>query len=311
MSKIKININASMLKNTNCFRRTWLDVIKGYKEPLNTNDIEFGSAFHLFKSTLTQTGDQQTALAAARDYYARPMTIAPKKDYMTVNYLMSVCMDYYLKYKNDTFQTIINLAGNKHLCELKFEWPYYEDDEVQVMLCGTIDDICQGRNTCVAIRDFKTTSSYDTEKYFAPYELSTQLHFYLNALHLYGKKFPNTIFGELVKKPIGCFIDGVFLRGKTQPPEFRRSKMYIYTPERMLEFNLLLATVVAKIVAQVKSYSKLEELPPREGMINNACSSNFGCKYLGACSSPDQISFNHILNNNFIQKEYDPLSFHD
>lgn len=308
MNKQIIRIDASSLKWSYCMRLFYLSAVEGYKTPLSNNDTEFGSAFHAFKNTLTQTGDLVSSLVAAKEYYSRPMNVKKTKSYLTLSYLLSVCQDYVSHWENrEEFETV--KFNGKPLSELRFSIPYYTDDSVEIKLCGTIDDICKHKMGCYAIRDFKTTSVGDIDEYFAGYELSTQLMVYYMAVKFYAELYPDSIWSEICRTNFACFIDGVFTRGKDKPAEFKRSNMIFFSQEKVLEFNSMLTEkckIISKMIQQIKDPN---DLPPREGLLNGSCHTIFGpCKFFRVCAAPDEIAGRYILNNNFTQKEYNPLT---
>ncbi len=306
--KLIIRIDASALKESSCMRRFYWNTIGGYRSKLNTNDIEFGSAFHEFVKVMKQQPDNYAAaVKAAQDRYKVPMEMKSQKQYMNATYLTNLCISFWQEWvAKDDFETIVR-NGNP-LVELKFSYPYYADDKVEVLLCGTIDDICKHKHGTYALRDYKTTSVYDSTQYLSAYLLSPQLMFYKMIVDYYGRTYPNSLFGELSQKNIACFIDGVFLAGASKPPTFKRSDVFIFNARQMAEFEQLVHKQVMSLVEYVKS----EVLPIREGMINGACQTVYGkCKYFNACIQSDELGTQLTLNRHFIQVEYNPLKFGD
>jgi hypothetical protein len=125
-------------------------------------------------------------------------------------------------------------------------------------------------------------------------------------LDYYSRSYPTSLFAEINKKDVACMIDAVFLRGKTQPVEFKRSDVFIFNKTQMDEFEHLVYKKIMELVAIVKQ----EKLPVRDGMLNGACQTVYGhCKFFGACKQSDDVSAQHMLNRYFIQRKYDPLTF--
>lgn len=289
-------------------RRLYLTVISGYKEKLNYNDIEFGSAFHEFIKTMKENpGRYDLATAAAIARYSVPMQQKPEKSYMNTTYLLNLCMNFWEKWvAQDQFETLTMPTTGKPMVELKFSYPYYSDEQVEVQLCGTIDDICKHKHGTYALRDYKTTSVFKTDQYLSAYHLSPQLMFYRMVLDYYARTYPASIFGEINRKDVACLIDGVFLRGKSAPPEFKRSEVFIFPRSQMDEFEHLVYKKVMELVAVVKSGNAL---PKREGMMNGACQTVYGnCKFFGACKQIDDLTTQFMLDRHFIQVPYDPLN---
>lgn len=309
MSKILLRVDASAIKESSCSRRFFWNVVSGYREKLNTNDVEFGSAFHEFiKVMKLNGGNYAEAIMAAVERFNVPMEIKKDKQYLTAQYLQRLCIRYWDEYvKQDSFETLTGSDG-KALVEEKFSFPYYADDQVEVALCGTIDDLCKHKHGTVALRDYKTTSVYKADQYLNGYLLSPQLLFYRLVVRLYARTYPTSLLGDLEKRNIACFIEGVFLRGATQPAEFKRSEVFFFPEQQIVEFEQLLQQRIIRLVEDVKK----NIVPIREGMINGACQTVYGhCKFFGACKQPDDIATNHMLSRYFIQRPYNPLTFGD
>lgn len=303
--KKHIRLDASALKESACGRKLYWTTVDGYREEKNTNDVEFGSAFHEFIKVMKETGDIVLAYDAARKRYDVPMVIKDRKDYMTVEYLLALCGKYWSQYvAKDQFETLIH--NGKPLVELKFSYPYYVDDEIELSLCGTIDDVCKHRHGTYAIRDYKTTSVYKKDEYLSGYALSPQLMFYRLVVSLYAQAYPDSIFAGIDKHGFSCFIEGVFLQGATKEPEFKRSEMFIFPNEQMAEFRRRLDFSIQRIIADVKA----GKVPEREGMINGACTTVYGpCKFAVACKQQTERGQQQMLDRFFIKREYNPLTF--
>jgi hypothetical protein len=303
--KTIVHLNASSLKSDFCCARRWyLTVVEGYRKDIRYNDTEYGSAFHRFISTWKQTGDLQEGLQAGQKYFtSREWTIRQGKKYLTKEHLYQTCMGYWCKYEKDEFQTLTH--DGKPLVELKFAIPYYTDDHVEILLEGTIDDLCKNSRGCYAIRDYKTSAKDGDDKiddYLRGYELSTQLMYYTYAVQWYAQKYPNSIFAEFAKTRFACFIDGIFLCGAAKPATFARSDM-IWPDKKMEEFERLLQGACRKISGIVKAGVR----PDREGMINGYCFGHFKCPFFGVCSSADDMIADAVLAQRFIQVPYEPL----
>lgn len=301
-----IHLNASSLKSEFCCSRRWyLTVIEGYRKSIRYNDTEYGTAFHAFIKSLRQTGDLNTSLRAATDYYtSQEWTIrkTPNKSYLTKEHLYKTCTDYYFKYEHDEFKTLVH--NGKPLVELKFAIPYYTDDHVEILLEGTIDDLCKNVRGCYAIRDYKTSakSGEEIDNYLRSYKLSTQLMYYTYAINWYAKQYPDSVFAEFARTRYASFIDGVFLCGASKPAVFERSDM-IWLDKSMVEFEELLQGACRKISEIIQ----LGDRPAREGMINGYCFGHFRCPYFNVCAADDPMHAEIILKRDFIQKPYEPL----
>lgn len=307
MSKLILRIDASALKESSCLRRFYWNCVSGYRSRLNTNDVEFGSAFHEFVKVMKENPDRyDMATKAAIDRYSVPMTMKAQKAYMTNTYLTQVCMSFWQKWvEQDLFETVKDESG-KPIVEAKFSYPYYADNDVEVLLCGTIDDICKHRHGTYAIRDYKTTSSGKKDEYLAGYNLSPQLLFYRLVLGYYARTYPDSLFAKLAQQDVACFIDAIFLQGAAKPAEFKRSEVFVFKKAQLDEFETLVQSRILDLVKWVKA----NVLPSREGMLNGACQTVYGpCKYFAACIQSDDVGRQHVLNKYFIQQEYNPLKF--
>lgn len=305
-------IDPSALKESSCLRRLYLTVVEGYSSKVQTNDVEFGSAFHKFKAYLRIHGINSFAEAhnAAIEYYkVTPMYKKKDKEYLTEAFLSNLCREYYVKYLKDDFEIV--RIGNESLVELPFCFPYYSDDKMDILLCGTIDEIGKIKKGLYCISDLKTTHAWDIESYFRGYKLSPQLIFYVWALRkyysLYREKFPKDFDIESV----GVFIDGVFLRGKNSPVELVRSEVEIIKLNKIIEFEVLLSEKINELIKWFSIFKvTTPNFPLREGMLNGSCQTIYGpCKFFNVCASPDNEVAQILLQNNYKQKHYNPLKF--
>ena len=311
MSKpLIVKVDASALKESSCMRRFYWNVYSGYTSKLQTNDVEFGSSFHEFVKVMRHNpGRFDLATQAALKRFSVPMEVKPEKSYLTPEYLLRVCLDFWQNYiEKDQFETVVD--NGTPLVELGFCYPYYTSDDIEVQLCGTIDDICKHKHGTYALRDYKTTSVYKADAYLDGYRLSPQLMFYRMVLGYYAKTYPESIFAKIAKLDVACFIDAVFLKGKTQPAEFKRSEVFMFSADQMGEFELLVNKKVLALVDALRASIASGEIPIREGMINGACQTVYGhCKYFNVCKQLNMIHGQHMLNRYFIQRTYNPLAF--
>lgn len=312
MSKLTIHVDASALKESSCMLRFYRTVVEGWREPLQNNDVEFGSALHLFVATMKRTGgNYAAAVKAAQERYRVPMNMKPRKAYMTEQFLIKTCLDFWQRWiDKDQFETI-KADNGEPLVELKFSWPYYEDDNLAIMIAGTIDDVSKHKQGIHALRDYKTTSMYDSTEYLSAYKLNPQLMLYTWICRQYAKKYPDSMFAKIAHLGFGCFIDGIFLRGKDKEPEFVRSEIFQFKDWEMDEFESELANKVANLrnmimLGRLNPQYKF----PRDGILTNSCSTNYGpCKFAKVCSMPDNEAAQIILERDYIKKPYDPATF--
>lgn len=311
--KRKIKIDASSLKESSCKLRFKRIVIDGLTEPRPYNDTQYGSAFHKFVSTMHETkGDAGIATEAASTLFKKPCEIRRGKEHLSEIHLLKTCYDFWEHFhKKDDFDVL--MAGEKPLVEQNFELLIYENETTQVYLCGTIDKIGRFRNGCYAIGDYKTHSlfsvarggnwEYGAAEYFKQYELSSQLLTYRCAIDIAAEQTPESIFGVINQTPVGVFIDGVFLSSK-EPTRFKRSPVKIFKPEEIAYFRQQLVNKAMVIASLPLDYKDMD------GIIHGACSENmFKCKYFQLCAAPDDIARGHLMRQNYITREYNPLEF--
>lgn len=305
ITKRIIRINASALKNSACMLHFYRTVIEGYKEQVNTVQIEFGSAVHIFLHKMYVTGGRfDEAIAAARHYFeTTKMIVDPKKKYLDTYHLMKVCIEYWTHLQERDDFEVLMMGDGKPAVEVTFSNKYYEDDNYIVLFEGTIDKIGKFKNGCYAIGDYKTTSSWDTVEYLSTYALSPQLRFYYFNLLLFARQNPESLIANIVKYPTGQFIDGIFLNGKDKTV-FERSEIFLPKQKEMDEFENMLKKFIFTLTACLHTGTE----PQPIGKLNGACTSVYGkCKFFNVCAAVDNIHKQHILKNNFVQREYMPL----
>ena len=301
-------IDASSLRHSACIMAFYNTVVRGARSPVNSSDIEFGSAFHIGKKVFAETGDEDMAIGRAVKYFnTTPMYVKPKKTWLDVGYLTSTIQSHNAQYAIDEYEIVRDPHTGQPLVEQRFAYPYkvYPDYNIEVLLCGTIDEIC--RNTIAdfyAIKDYKTTSTWDRSGYLNSYVLSCQLMFYKYALESYARIFPDSIIGKVAGRPIGAFIDGIFLSA-TKGSTFERSNVFFYPADQMEEFEKGLAAAIERLVEVVAGKQGLF----REGMMNGSCEKVYGpCTYFKVCSEPMQEMRESAIANEFMCVPYNPLT---
>lgn len=318
-----ICIDASSLKKSACGLRMFLTVVEGWSSREESNDLLTGTCFHkaveLFAKDDNAFAAQEEALKHW-DENIENCEIKYTAKYLNRDYLAATLMQYFLHAKtNDIFTRCQYVkVGGQTLAEMKFSIPMYADEDVEVLLQGTIDGIFQIKGGCPCIGDWKTTRARDPEEYFSGYTMSTQLRVYLWAVQWLTKHYPDSAVAQVFKTApkIGAFIYGAFLTKDSV--EFKQSQIYQYGKQDMERFEKLLKFEVSKLVVAYKNFVATGIRPLPDGLINNACQEVFGsyCSYFGACSScvdvqtTDEVAlFEAKLKNNFVKKDYRPLSF--
>ncbi len=316
-----VRIDASSLTSSgNCILKLWLTTHEGYKSRALDISMEYGSAFHIYKEQLKLKGNHELATVVAIKYLESKLpfiVVGKNKSFLTSAHLLDTCNGYVDKFgvngEKDSLSTVLSPVTGKPLIESTFNLPYYEDDNLVVMLTGTIDDITIDRRTGLySIGDEKTTSMYDIGAYFEPYALSPQLMFYLNAVQWHAERYPDSIFGTMVKAGrVGCYINGVFLSA-SKPTIYQRSPIYYYSKEQMGEFKDGVRNIIAPLIDWLTlPTSNVGHRPFKQGLSNGACLGNYGkkCPFFKACTMPDDESMFGMLDNFFDKKDYNPLEF--
>src|SRR6266576_1474636 len=346
--KLLLMLDASAFSNSSCILRLFNTVVEGYKQKLENNDICFGTAFHIFRKIFREKGEQGVAegINKAKEYFINtPMIEKYNKKYLTPVFLMRICIEYAEKYAKDSFKPIrikikkkiknltkeqlesLNEATKTYLLcsdnseheveieesllEIKGACPYYVDDDMEILMAFTMDEIGKQENGIVSIMDAKTTSMWDIKSYFQSFELSPQLRFYKWSLFKYAEAYPESFIGKLCEDIIGCQIDGIFYKGADKEVEYKRSEVMLFSDDpKMEEFDKLVERKVFKLIDSIKLWRSSNRLPLREGILNGSCETKYGkCDFSQSCAAVDETTRNVILDYNFIKKHYNPLEF--
>lgn len=314
MPKKIIMLNASALRISHCKRRLHHVVIDGYRSKLNSAAIEFGSAFHLCPKVVYQTkGNIGAGVNAARVYFRdTPSVQNPKKKFLNDFMLSKACQDWFMSDlgpEADQFEILRDVEDNA-LVESTFAIPYYAGDNVEVILCGTIDKIVVHRQSkLICEGDFKTTTSWDELEYLRGYVLNTQRYFYNIALrHMITNSAEGSVLHAFKGKDVGSFVDGIFIKSGGDTV-CKRSSVEIPTEKQRAEYERLL-TNLCKWFDTTYNYdpSVVDYTPDREGLLNGTCKTGFTCDFFDACACNDSVASEHVLRRNFIQVPYNPLS---
>lgn len=318
-----IMLDASALKKSACSLALKYTLIDGYRAPLNSTEIEFGSAFHRFAENIVLSqGDFIHSLQIAKKYFlTTPMTKPDKAKFYTADYLGYVCGMWHEHHLEDNFEVlkdtnntqeiikegdmekIVPYPKGKPLVEMKFAISYREYDSCIIMLSGTMDKIIvHNRHGLLAIGDYKTSAAAFVDEKLAEYELDGQLLFYITALkkHIEELTTPESALYKYRGKTIAAFIDGIFI-GANNRFEYKRSEVFIPKAERLSRYESLLNNVCDEIAVNLKM-----NYFPNDGLINGACRI---CNYKKCCRMPDDEAANIILNRDFIKVPYNPLQF--
>lgn len=304
--KQEINIDASSLSESGCILRWHRVVVEGYREKVSGASLVYGSAFHKFQETMISTrGNLEAAKKAMSEVFNRPKANSKSSYLLDERHLFATCYTYWedVILTDSQFELLI-LPDGKPAVERNFSFKYYEDDNVIINLCGTIDRIGKIKNGCYCIRDFKTTSKYKVDEYLNTYRMSKQLRFYVLAMKLMNDRYPDTVLGQIGGTNIGCRIDGVFLKERVTYNIYKSSDVYMFSDESIAEFKWLLDDYIKKLVTALRTNT----WNIREGILNGSCQSEYPCKFITICSAPSNARTT-MLERDFNKVQYNPLKF--
>ena len=333
-----IYIDASSLVDSQCLLRFYRTVVEGWRSPKTDISMFYGTCFHKcaeefqkFKLQFDREEAEMRAIHSAQKHWRAGIdncVYGKTNSWMTLDHLTSLLVRYLEHEVKDNAPVLVEECWENHtegvdcpvchghgkgpVVELKFAEPIYEDEDYIFILSGTIDKLVTvGSQQFYCIGDYKTTSSYNVEDYFAPYSLSLQLRVYRLAIHLLGKRYPGSIFEDIDRAGCGMFIDGVFLNKEVDKVSFQRSKILQVDQSDLYSVNNLIIRKCEDLILVMQESSMSCTPMIKDGILTGACKGNYGklCKYFGACNTPDDISAQMVLEQHFQRKEYNPLKF--
>lgn len=311
--KLTIHLSQSALATSGCILNFYRTVIQGYKT-LPSSKIVYGTACHKFFDTMFKTdGDLAIAVSAAKKSFDIPKEQDDKKSHLSdQRHMLGTCTRTWAEHiSEDSMFEVLKINGE--VCsEFNFSLKYYEDDYIIVLLEGTLDNLGQIRGGCYCIRDFKTTSSWNTKEYFKRYELSRQLRFYTLMCKLYAEREPESTLGRIGATKMGAFIDAIFVKQDASELEIKRSEVYQYSDADLIELQGGVDTFI-KSVSNIVKFKK--EHPNgfinREGIINGTCEHKWGfCNFWNVCKASPQVA-ELLLKRDFKIVPFTPLSYNE
>lgn len=307
--KIEVNIDSTSLGDSSCILKWHRRVVDGYSSKLMGDSMVYGIAVHKFIDMMYKTsGIYPKAMAAAKDLFLRLPTISnPKKPWLRdPNHLTTTCYTVWSTYVEQEASFDVLMLGEGAATEQTFSIPIYEDDYIIVRLTGTIDTLGKFKNGVFAIRDWKTTSSWDNKGYMQQYEMSRQLRIYTLACKLMAKLHPESALGKIGATKMGAFIDAIFLNAEANKTTFQRSEVHQYSDTEIDEIQMMLEDQCRKLSHAVKT-----GYLPKEGIVNGTCDGKYGkCMYWHVCKSNPQVGA-LLLGRDFIQKPFNPLAYNE
>lgn len=317
MNKLELNLDSTVLGTSGCIlnlkRNVLGEIVEGkatggYREKLNGASLVYGIAVHKFIDVMYKTGGHYpTARAEAEKSFLIPKLENRKSPWLCdPKHLITTCFNVWTSYVETEGSFEMILLGDKPATEITFSIPFYEDDVIKVNLCGTIDRVGKFKNGCYAIKDWKTTSQFDTEKYFTQYEMSRQLRIYTLACKMMAEKEPESTLGRIGGTTMGACIDAIFLKPKANDTVVRSSDVFTYSDTDILAFKETLLIKCAQLSAAIK-----HDYFPKEGILNGSCEEKWGhCKFWNVCSHNEQVA-QVLLKRDFIQWQFDPTKYNE
>ena len=305
MSKTIYKISSTSLGKAGCrlnFHRT---VAEGYKEKLMASRLVYGVAVHKFVDVMYKTGDMLQAQKKAKEAFALPKIDDRKSMHLSdERHMLTTCLNLWTGWIEDDGEFEVLKIDGVPLTEQTFEIPYYEDENIIVYLCGTLDTIGQIKGGCYCIRDWKTTSSWDNVGYFKPYELSRQLRFYRLALRILGQRQPESTLGKIGLTNVGGMIDAIFLKPNANENIVKRSNVFQYRNDTLDELQLCLDNFIQTLSVPSPVFN-------REGIVTGACEGKWGrCAFWNVCATDQQVA-HVLLERDFVKVKYEPSDYNN
>lgn len=304
-----INIDSTALGAASCLLKLKRIIIDGYTTDVKPASMVYGIGVHKFVDTMYKTkGDILKAKEASLDVFRRLKKEAPARQQHLADerHMFTTAYMYWNDYvaKDEGFH-LLDRGDGTPMSEMTFDFRIYEDAHITVNLQGTTDGIGKIKGGCYAIRDFKSTSSWDTKGYFTQYELSRQLRIYTLALNLMARNYPDSILGQIGKTRIGSFIDAIFVKPVTADNKYARSPVYNYSAQDLLAFECMLLGFCRRLSNAIQT-----GFWEKEGILNGSCVGKYGhCSFWNVCTQDDEKRAEAVLAQNFIKKPFEPLRY--
>ncbi len=308
MSKLEINLSSTAFGWSACVKHLHNRVVVGYKEIAAEARLVYGIAVHKYIDTMYKTKcDVGAATKAAKKAFSMAKVDDRKAMHLSdERHLLSTCMWIWSHWiENDsTFEVL--MLNNEPASEITFSIKIYEDEFIIVYLKGTLDILGQFKGGCFAVKDWKTTSNWDTKNYFTQYEMSKQLRVYTLACKTMAELEPDSVLGKIGATKMGAVIDAIFLKPNSNENVIERSTVYQFPNEDIAAFK---QTIIDYCV-RLSGYIQRNEFP-KEGILNGACDGKWGkCAFWNVCKNNDMIG-GLILKRDFRIAPFDPANYND
>lgn len=301
--KYILRFNASLYKESNCFRFVWYKLFRGLT-PSNQQGSYFagyGNAVHRALKLHYSKKPFQECVEAALNYFSK--FAVPKSAWQNHAHLVNCITQYVDFYKKEGDLLIPKTINGELLLEKTFAIRFFKTDLVEVLLCGTMDMIAEFASLNVIAdtktRSLKKVNDYKIAEYLNSYNLSSQMMFYKFAYRL---MYPGQDADNL--------INGVFLDEENRN-KFKRSDIISYSDRQMLKFEEGLRGKITHLVNEFEHYLGSEDKEKSLEHIfqqNFTCCSQF-CDFLPICSTQEESSVETVIETLYQAKLYDPLVF--
>ncbi len=319
--KRQIFIDASSLKESNCFRRLWYKIYFGYKnKEEKTHKMAFGNGIHVFLENYYNLVPLRECVDKALNFY-KPFNETLEEsiyEFRTENNLIKICREYSKKFPRKNEETILLDTGdfqplidsnNKRMVEYKFAIPIWLNENYELILCGTIDMIAEYLDYPLLLIDHKTTALRESDEFFDNYYFDIQPM-------LYSKVWKDT---HNLKTYPPVLINGIFVKKPTQKAEkegffdgcsIRRGPIIQYNDSQMQEFEYWLDKKLELVTTILASYEDIEQTA-KNNFDMASCRSVYGmCEFFNTCKLPREHQ-QAKLDYAFEKVVYNPLRFRD
>lgn len=314
--QIELNLSSSALRHSGCIKALDLVVHHGYKEKTMSSKMRYGVGVHKFIQIMYLTGGHiPTAREeAVKTFISIPEEPDRKAPHLSdANHMHSVALwTWEMMVKTEPDFEILQLTdtdgSSKPAVEVNYSLPFFEDKNVRINWCGTLDRIGKLQNGIWLLPDWKSTSSWNQKEYFIQYEMAKAPRGYILALHMMAERYPDSILGQIGKQTLGVRFDAIFIKPAINEVQFARSDVYKFMPddERIREFRVMLEDKCREISLAVQT-----GYFPRQGVLNGSCEHKYGrCLFWNSCKLGGPAE-QFMLKRDFEQKVFNPLSYND
>lgn len=284
MPKIDIFLNSTAMSRLRCDRWYQVSCAWGYEGHAGPG-AEFGSEFHNYAEYSAKAGETADFIK-----YFTELNPGLSKP------LQKLCI-YYQQMDPFKGSEIVSDSASTPGVEYKFAFPYAENEDYRIIICGTIDRIDYEDGT-LRVVDHKTSRNTKTKDVLREYELHLQVPFYMWVLKNYlSHLFPDGVSTKLAANDFIGRYHGVFL--SFDPVKFELGNLIRLTPDMEVAVKEMVAAAAARMIAIHKLGDKLA---PPTGMPHEACKH---CHLINLCVTRNNADIYRYLSSQ-TSKPYDP-----